>query len=211
MPEAGADPALVAAWLSARSTARGLPQPVPDHGGLRVDTKAPTEKRRYVFARPCDGLAVLGGTIDEAHVPLKLCASANVLAGLVGPRWVVDDSAAMMMCEAAMPVRDTPGGYGLTIDEDGGVFRCNIRAVSGEHAASGYAVENAGAFVFDRIVTEPAHQRRGLGSAMMAALAARRRSSESRFVLVATVAGRALYESLGWLVVAPYATATLRP
>jgi hypothetical protein len=31
------DPQLLRAWLTARSVSRGLPAPVPDHGGWRVD------------------------------------------------------------------------------------------------------------------------------------------------------------------------------
>jgi hypothetical protein len=38
MKDQGVDPALLEAWLSARSIARGLPLPIPDQGGFRVDT-----------------------------------------------------------------------------------------------------------------------------------------------------------------------------
>ena len=46
------DTHLLSAWLSACSIARGLPLPVLEHGGWRVDTSLPNELRRHVFARP---------------------------------------------------------------------------------------------------------------------------------------------------------------
>ncbi|AZS73665.1 hypothetical protein DDE74_24345 [Streptomyces lydicus] len=49
------------------------------------------------------------------------------------------------------------------------------------------------------IGTEPAHQRRGLGRAVMAALAGRAVERGARQgVLVASPDGRALYEAMGW-------------
>lgn len=38
MSTTGVDPDTLYAWLYGRSLARGVPQPVPDHGGFRVDT-----------------------------------------------------------------------------------------------------------------------------------------------------------------------------
>ncbi|HLY07000.1 MAG TPA: hypothetical protein VKR31_14740, partial [Rhizomicrobium sp.] len=40
------DPFLLESWLRARSLSRGLPQPVADSGGLRVDSGLPNETRR---------------------------------------------------------------------------------------------------------------------------------------------------------------------
>jgi hypothetical protein len=210
MPEAGVEPALIAAWLAGRSKARGLPAPVPDHGGLRVDTSALDETRRYVFARPCDGLAALGRTIDDPLILLKLCAAPEVMAPLIGPRWTLDGAASVMTSPTVPPFRATLPGYTVEVEEQDGVLRCTIRSAAGETAASGFAVEQGGVFVFDRIVTEPGHRRRGLGSLVMATLAGRRNSPDSHYLLVATPDGRALYRSLGWNVLAPYTTATLR-
>jgi GNAT superfamily N-acetyltransferase len=52
----------------------------------------------------------------------------------------------------------------------------------------------------------PTHQRRGLGTAVMQTLRCCRRDEQARELLVATDAGRALYEKLGWRVISPYAT-----
>jgi hypothetical protein len=65
------DPQLVKGWLTARSVARGLPAPEPDHGGLRVDTALPNETRRYVFACPGDGLRQLAMAVVLPRIFLK--------------------------------------------------------------------------------------------------------------------------------------------
>jgi GNAT superfamily N-acetyltransferase len=210
MPEARADPALVAAWLAARSISRGLPLPVEDHGGLRVDTRSETESCRYVFARPLRGIVELGRSIDDPLVVLKLCASPEVMRCMLSRRWAVEQTASLMACDRAMPLRPMPAGYRLELHSAQRVIRCSIWAPDETIAASGYAVEHGGVFVFDRIITEGAHGRRGLGTALMTALADARRDSSSRFVLVATPDGRGLYESLGWHVESPYSTAWLR-
>jgi GNAT superfamily N-acetyltransferase len=82
-----------------------------------------------------------------------------------------------------------------------------ILTAEGELAASGHAAESHGVFIYDRIVVEPEHRRRGLGKALMAALSGRRQSLTAKPVLVATEAGRALYSTLGWALHAPYTTA----
>ena len=58
----------------------------------------------------------------------------------------------------------------------------------------------------DQVSTEPAHQRRGLGTVVMRALAnAALEAGSSTGILGATNQGRALYETLGWKVHAPLA------
>jgi GNAT superfamily N-acetyltransferase len=79
----------------------------------------------------------------------------------------------------------------------------------GAVAASGYAIEHGGVFIFDTIVTAAPHRRKGLGKALMAALGATQQSATARRVLVATEDGRALYLALGWTVLSPYATVGL--
>lgn len=209
MPEAGADPALVAAWLAARSISRGLPAPVQDHGGLRVDTDLPTESRRYVFARPNAGLTELGRTVTDRLTVLKLCASPDVMRLRLPARWALDGSAALMTCETAIPARPLPAGYSVELGRAGAALSVRVLAGDGSLAASGHAAEHDGVFVFDRIVTEPSHRRRGLGAVVMASLGSARADPASRFVLVATPDGRALYQSLGWRIEAPYTTARL--
>jgi len=78
----------------------------------------------------------------------------------------------------------------------------------GALAAAGRAGVTGPWAVFAGVVTAPAHRRRGIGSAVMGALAgrARDRFAADRGVLVATPDGHRLYTALGWQVVADVVT-----
>ncbi len=204
------DPALVQAWVGARSIGRGLPLPVPDRGGLRVDTAMPQEHRRYVFACPGEGLRELAQSIREPRVALKLAGTREEMASLLPARWEIAEPGFLMTCERPHAgAAACPDGYRLELRTMQATTQARILTAHGELAASGYAVEYAGVFAYDRIVTEPAHRRRGLGRAVMAALGSARRSAASRPVLVATPEGRALYASLGWTLHSPWTTALI--
>lgn len=204
------DPALVHGWLAARSLARGLPAPVADSGGWRVDTGSVEETRRYVFAAPGPGLLDLAGTIARPGVLLKLCADAATLRKLLPRRWVIQDANCMMVTDAAPPpIPPLPNGYTVATASDSGVTHVTITAADGSVAASGYAAERDGVFVYDRIVTTEPHRRRGLGTVLMAALGAARADDSAQQVLTATTMGAALYASLGWRIYCPYTTAGL--
>jgi predicted GNAT family N-acyltransferase len=79
----------------------------------------------------------------------------------------------------------------------------------GRLAASGYAAETSEAFIYDRIVTDAYHRRKGLGHAVMATLRSAKRNSANPELLVATEDGKALYSTLGWRIVSPYSTAAV--
>jgi len=201
------EPDLLWRWVAARSIARGLPPPVPDRGGLRVDTGLATEVCRYVFARSGPGLRELAETIDTPLVYMKVCAAAEELRALLPPRWQLQP-AGYLMAQDGPAVAPVPpaAGYRVELLRHGAVSTARILADDGTLAASGHAAEHDGVFILDRILADPAHRRRGLGRALVTALGAMRQSSESRRVLVATVDGCALYSTLGWRVLSPYST-----
>jgi GNAT superfamily N-acetyltransferase len=204
------EPELLWNWLAARSIARGLPLPVPEHGGMRVDTGAPDEVRRYLFAAPGSGLRDLASSIHTPRTFIKLCGPADVLRELVPSRWQVQESGHMMMHPGGRDVLHSPGaGYRIEVMQHGLVIAAHVRAQDGAVVARGYAAEYRGVFVYDRIATHAAHRRRGLGRAILAALGARQRSDSAQRVLVATDEGRALYATLGWSVRSPYSTAVI--
>jgi GNAT superfamily N-acetyltransferase len=204
------DPGLVWAWLTARSIVRGLPRPVPDHGGMRVDTRLPAERRRYVFSHALPGIRQLAHAIREPDVFIKSCGPGEALRALLPPAWTLRPGSYLMTVDAAGDTAHAlPAGYRLDLDVRRPVTVARIVAPDGSLAAGGNAVEYGGVFVFDSIVVQAAHRRRGLGRALMAALGAAQRSAASRRVLVATEEGRALYAHLGWTVRAPYATAVI--
>jgi GNAT superfamily N-acetyltransferase len=206
--DVGAD--LLAGWLAARSIARGLPLPVPDSGGLRVDTGLPVEARRYVFAGPSPEIRELAMSITAPHIFIKMLGPAERLLELVPPAWQLQPPGYVMIHDGrpdALPALHF--GYRLELATEGVVTVARIFTVDGELAASGYAAEYGGTFIFDRIIVEEAHQRRGLGRAMMAALGSAQRSPAARRVLVATDAGSALYSTFGWTVISPFSTVVI--
>lgn len=203
------EPGLLAAWLTARSMARGLALPVPDHGGWRVETGLPGEIRRYVFPGPAPGISALAASIHGPHIFIKMCGSGEQLLRLLPPRWQLLPGGFFMTQEGSLHAPALPAGYRLEVATSQAITMARIVTGEGTVAASGHAVEHARVFVFDRIVTEAAHRRRGLGRVLIAALAARQRSGSARRVLVATEDGLKLYASLGWQVQSPYSTATM--
>ncbi|MDP9888797.1 GNAT family N-acetyltransferase [Pseudarthrobacter enclensis] len=89
----------------------------------------------------------------------------------------------------------------FTYEQDG-VHYAEVR--SGDAvAASGRVFVVGDTAVFDKIVTQPAFQRRGLGSFIMRALAAQAFGHDVRTgLLLASVDGQKLYSHLGWTTVA---------
>ncbi|TFW26293.1 GNAT family N-acetyltransferase [Duganella callida] len=206
------DADLLENWLRARSIARGLPQPVPDRGALRVDTGQPHEKRRYVFAGPSPRITELARDIIEPHVYIKMCGPAPLLQSLVPPRWLPQPGGYMMVKEPGRnPVPSLPLGYRLQVVTEFPLTTVRIFADDDTLAASGYAVEYGDVFIYDRIATDLAHQHQGLGAAVMAALGTAQQSQAARRVLVATEAGRRLYSTLGWTLHSHYSTVALKP
>lgn len=201
---------LVREWLTARSLARGLPRPVPDYGGYRVDTNTAAEVRRWVFGATVPGIALLGQTIREPRHVLKLCGSACELGKLLPPEWQVSEGNCFMEISDNRCIdAPIPPTYHLQQLQHGAVTRVEIRTDEGQLAASGYSAETDEAFIYDRIQTDAQHRRRGLARAVMVALGSCRRSSSTRQLLVATAEGERLYSAMGWRKLSPYSTARL--
>lgn len=203
------DPRLLHAWLTARSIARGLPAPVPDHGGWRVDTGAPEERCRHVFVDLSPELMTLGAAIYRPFHLLKACVEDARFAAALPARWRLAATSHVMIGTASAP-GPCPAGYRVERLDDGRRLAVRIIANDGALAASGYAAVASGVFAYDRIVTAPGHRRRGLGRCVMGALG-ERAPDRATPMLVATEMGRQLYERLGWRVVAPYASAFIPP
>lgn len=210
MVSARMDPDLVFAWQAAHSVARHAPPPVRDRGGVRVDTHSEKEVKRWVFPQLCDGLYDIARDVSLPRHFLKVCCANDELRSGLPARWELQPQNYFM--EATVSDYDTghlPEGYRLELHQDGPVTQVRIMAGDDDLAACGTAAETAGAFVYDRIETASHHRRKGLGLAVMGALASARNSPATPQLLVATEDGRSLYERLGWTVISPFATAAI--
>lgn len=208
MPSSFSLPALVLTWLTGRSVARGLPAPVADRGGFRVDTGSDTEAIRWVFPAISNGLIELGRSVRAPRHFVKSCVERERLRAALPGHWRMQDPGFFMMAAGPFGKPSLVPGYGLETVRHGQVIQARIIAADGSLAASGYAAELADAMIYDRIVTAPAHQRLGLGTMIMTALQAAKRNPGAVDLLVATEAGRQLYTRLGWRLVAPYSSAS---
>ncbi|MFJ7210802.1 GNAT family N-acetyltransferase [Amycolatopsis sp. NPDC098790] len=164
--------------------------------GFRVDVGAPAHRVRYLLRSPST-VATRARTVAEPATWLKTCGAREaVLAGLT-PEWEAGKTEYLMTFEGDLPAAEVPAPYEVAVSGNGPVWSVSVTS-AGEPAARGWVAVAGGVAVFDRIVTEPAHRRRGLGRVVVHRLgvAAQARSS----VLLASEAGRGLYGALGWRV-----------
>lgn len=211
---AEADPALVEIWARAWALTREVAPPCPVPGGWRIEVGLPDQVRRFVYPSPAAVVAERARSIDTPFTFLKVASSADAVQPLLPAGWEIGPPGFMMTATpTAAPAFDENRGYRLSLEPIGGhVTLATITTQHGELAASGRIGLVGDVGSFDRIVTQEAHQRRGLGSALMAALGSVANvAGAKRWVLVATPEGRALYEKLGWAVHAPYTTAFIPP
>ncbi|MFF2773979.1 GNAT family N-acetyltransferase [Streptomyces sp. NPDC058052] len=184
---------------------RRVPAPVDVPWGLRVDVGHPAQVVRHVLLGA--DAATARGLVRTLGEPTT-CVKAFLPQGDMEPwftsAWEPVDPCFLMAVDLRpAPVR-APDGYTVTVECAGGLASVRVLGADGEPAAAGQAGLTGGACVFDQIVTEPAHQRLGLGTLVMGTLteAAVERGAATG-VLGATVQGRALYEALGWKVLSP--------
>ncbi len=202
---------LLRTWLHGWAAARALASPTAHGDGLRVEVGWPDQARRFVFPRMSAAFRSLGDTIEEPLVFLKTCATIEAMRAALPPRWTVQAQRWFMIHDASpLPPAPLSAGYALALDVDGAATIARVFAPGGAIAADGRVVLVGDAAIFDRIGTDAAHRRRGLGRAVMGALHAHARErGATQGLLAATADGRALYSTFGWKVRAPYASAVI--
>ena len=205
---------IIRIWITGRSLARGQPAPVFAQGGYRVDVGSAEEVWRWVFPAITDDLRRV---VQSVHAPqrfIKVLGEEAQLRAVVPAFWSVTRTGTLMLADQPWTVPDLPSGYVMHSYSHAGVTHVSIFATdetltASGLAASGYAAEIPDGFVFDRIITQPNHQRRGFGSIVMHALLCAKTNADLPNVLVATDEGQALYHRLGWRSLSPYLTAAI--
>jgi GNAT superfamily N-acetyltransferase len=206
------DFALIERWLTGRSLARGLPLPIHDGGGLRVEVGSPVELRRHVFLDAGAALQVCAAQVNASNIFLKAAVAPELMRAALAPHWYIDNPGYLMCGPPRMTGNaELPPGYRITVETEHGGQIVRVFNASGELAAAGRVSLHAGCAVFDQIVTEEKHRRLGLGTIVMHTLdALAEKAGVTERLLVATEVGRSLYERLGWQVLAPWSTAVQR-
>jgi GNAT superfamily N-acetyltransferase len=202
---------LLPIWVHGWTVLRDLRPPVTMPGGaMKVEVGLPDQRVRYVM--PGDNPAMVEQLANELSDPatwLKICATREQIAPLLPKRWTLTDPRHFMHLDSLEHATVTlPAGYTLTLADMGAARNATIIAPDGTAAAKGrFTIVNHYA-IFDTIDTAPAHQRKGLGRAIMQSLtnAAIERQANAG-ILVATEQGSMLYATIGWRVISSYTSA----
>lgn len=192
-------------WLTGWSLSRGVPRPVREGSGLRVDVGMPQQLRRHVFVDAGPALQACAEGIDVPHVYLKAAVDPALLRAALPARWTVEAPGYLMAGPASMSGQaPLPFGYRIETSTEHGAQLLHVVHADGDVAASGRVVLHDGCAIFDQIITAEAHRRRGLGTVVMHNLdTMARQAGVTERLLVATEAGRNLYTTLGWHLLAP--------
>jgi len=203
---AHADNQLLQTWITGWSTCRGYER--HDHGRstsvLLTDQQNQTE--HFLFEPTADEFLELAAETKQDPTRV-LTVVTNRMQELIdaahplGMR-VTDRQQALMSVDMnGQDVEDPrPPGDDYTLERasDGGCRRVLVRA-DGELAARGSVAVVDDYAVYDRIITEEAFRRRGLGSFVMRALTSGVMEDDvTSGLLMASADGRALYGFLGW-------------
>ncbi|MFD3513840.1 GNAT family N-acetyltransferase [Streptomyces sp. NPDC058657] len=205
------DSELIRRWLNGWTVARSLPtaEPVESVGdGLRSNCDQPGREVE-VFALCADqepeSLARLAATVATARqttwltVPTLRPGAVEAIVGAAGLE-LLRRSEWFMTTDLTEHPRHAPTApYEREVRTEGPVTVVSLHDSSGETAARGTIAVIGNDAIADRVETDAAHRRRGLGRAMMSALAEAAVAQGARTgLLIASEEGQRLYSSLGW-------------
>lgn len=195
--------ALVERWVEGWCDSRRMLGHREGDGWL-VEVSAETRSFEYISAAP---------SLLELHRLVTATSAPDVWLTLVGEldRRSLEavsalDPVTSGECMMTTRILPTEVPTGVRLEEDGQVAHARIE-VGGELAARGQAAVCAADVVFDRIETLPTFRRQGLGRLVMTGLTGwAAETGATTGLLMASVSGRRLYESLGWSHVVPIVT-----
>ncbi|GGW55632.1 hypothetical protein GCM10010503_35900 [Streptomyces lucensis JCM 4490] len=205
------EPELIRRWLDGWTVARSLPEaePVEPAGdGLRSKCDQPgrevevfalcADERPESLARLAAGVAVARQT-TWLTVPTLRPGTVEAVLAAAGLE-LLRRSEWFMTTDLTEHPRHAPGApYEREVRTEGPVTSVSLRGPTGEVAARGAVAVVGADAIADRIETDAAHRRRGLGRAVMSTLAETAVSQGARTgLLIASEEGRRLYSSLGW-------------
>lgn len=204
----------VGAWVDGWALSRGVAEPAASPWGFTIDVGLPAHVMRHVLTTADE--ATVRKITENTTVPgvwLKACVAPETLAPWLAPGWSLAGGPGFLMSAALRASHAAaPAGYRLRTWDRAGVAHVLVRTADGAFAARGQIAVTGSTAVVDQVETAPEHQRRGLGRLVMDALAtAAVHQGAAVGVLGATPEGRALYETLGWRVVAPLTGAVPGP
>ena len=199
-------------WLRAWTLSRVLSPPIKYRSGYKVDVGYEHHKTRYVFPKVNEDFIQLAKEIKESGIFLKACASPEEIINVIPAHWTLQPQGYMMSCDSPMniPQVNLPEGYIIDFESYNSTVHVKVYSNKGDLAASGRIVLVEDLAVFDRIITEESHRRKGLATIVISKLEqiAMAKGVYSN-LLVATESGRLLYQSLGWHICSLYTSVVI--
>ncbi|GGY10927.1 GNAT family N-acetyltransferase [Streptomyces hiroshimensis] len=207
---------LVRVWASGWALSRHTPRPAEQPWGVYIEVGQAGQVGRHVlFGAHESAVREAAASVSAPHTWLKVPAEPEDVGPWLPRGWVVDEEEAghLMAVDLSATEPVAPEGYTGSLETGGGgVAYVRVHDAAGELAAKGQVALLGREAVVDRVVTEEAHRRRGLGAFVMRTLADHAvAEGASLGVLGATDEGRALYETLGWKAHARLAACVYRP
>jgi GNAT superfamily N-acetyltransferase len=206
----------VEAWVEGWLRSRRPPGAERVDGGWFVRTGTQREACRWVLTQPTPErlAAILAGPVPVTGC-VKFAGEPRDWMPRFGPGWEEDELGWFMALDLEpTPAPVAPEGYRLEVITEPELIMARLIDVDGDLGASGQCgrATSNGYAVPDKIITEPEHRRRGLGSMVMRVLQHQAYEAGARTaVLSATVDGRALYRRLGWRELGAMVGAYYRP
>ncbi|MGW8971342.1 GNAT family N-acetyltransferase [Streptomyces platensis] len=205
---------IVRTWVAGWAVSRRTPPPVKKPWGFYIEVAGnPDEVGRHVLPEAEESwVRSAAASVSVPRTWMKMPAEPEEIEPWLSQGWTMEETGHLMAVDLMATDPVAPEGYTATVETIGAVTYARVLNAVGEQAAQGQMASLGEAVVVDRMVTEEAHRRRGLGNFVMRTLADHALETGAVLgVLGATDAGRALYETLGWKKHTTLAECSYRP
>ncbi|MBB4926180.1 GNAT family N-acetyltransferase [Kitasatospora kifunensis] len=183
--------------------------------GLYLDVGIPAQVGRHVLPEAEESaLRAAAAAVTVPNTWITLPMEPQDVAHWLPGGWVADEeeSGHLMATDLRATNPMPPEGYTASMEIHDRILYVQVRDAAHTPAAKGQLALLGEAAVIDRVVTEQAHRRRGLGSFVMRTLADHAVAEGATLgILGATDEGRALYETLDWKRYSALADCIYRP